>query len=503
MISDSNGILQFYTNGCQIANASHEIMANGDSISPGHEHESYCDYGYPTSQGVLSLPWPERPNWYVLFHTMFNQVTSELLDFRYTTINMDTLSGAGAVVEKNQVLIESIRLADMLTSVRHANGRDWWIVMTRTLSNTHYRFLLTPEGIQGPFQQDFGALWDDIYYYGHAVFSPDGKKYVRANPSNGLRIADFDRCSGEFSNPINIPFLEPIDVCGVAISPNSRWLYLSTGFELWQYDLSAVDIATSAMLIGEFDGFQSPFNATFYQPMLAPDGKIYMTCTNGNDVLHVIHNPDLQGFACNFEQHGLFIPTYHAFMAPNFPHFRLGPLDGSPCDTLGLNNHPLANFRPDPLDTNYLSIRFWDISSYEPAEWLWDFGDGTAMSSDTNPVHTFPAPGFYTVCLTVANAYSTDSQCKVVEIKASGVGAPISEVLRVYPNPTTGQITVPNPENHLRHITVFDLAGKPVFQTDGQGEALDLSDLANGVYFLRVREVANGQVRMGKVVLAH
>jgi hypothetical protein len=338
MISNANGNLQFYTNGCEIANADHQIMANGEGLNPGFEHDIYCPYGYPRAQGVLSLPWPGREKIYVLLHTMTNEDNSELYDLRFTTINMDTLDGLGAVVAKNQPLIVGEPLADMLTAVRHGNGRDWWIVIPRTLSNTHYLFLLTPKGLQGPFERNFGEDWDYRYYNGQSVFSPDGKKYIRANPTNGLRISDFDRCTGEFSNPISIPLLgDSVDICGVAVSPNSRRLYLSTGFKLWQYDLAAADVASSAQLVGEFDGFQSPFNTTFYQPMLAPDGKIYMTCTNGNDVLHVIHNPDAEGLACEFQQHGLSIPTYHAFMAPNFPHYRLYDVPGSICDSLGID----------------------------------------------------------------------------------------------------------------------------------------------------------------------
>ena len=338
MIGNSNGKLLFYTNGCQIANRDHQIMANGDELNPGLEHDIYCSYGYPRAQGVLSLPWPGNEEQYVIFHTQFNQDNSEVHDLRYTVIKTDTLAGLGAVVSKNQPLIVGEPLADMLTAVRHGNGRDWWVVLPRTSSNTHYLFLLTPEGLQGPIERNFGAEWDYRYYRGHAVFSPDGKKYIRANPTNGLRITDFDRCTGVFSNPIAIPLLgDSVDICGVAVSPNSRRLYLSTGFKLWQYDLMATDVAASALLVGEFDGFQSPFNATFYQPMLAPDGKIYMTCTNGNDVLHVIHNPNAEGLACEFQQHGLAIPTYHAFMAPNFPHYRLYDVPGSVCDSLGID----------------------------------------------------------------------------------------------------------------------------------------------------------------------
>ena len=384
MISNSEGVLQFYTNGCEIANANHQIMANGEGLNPGIVHDLQCSYGYPRGQGAISLPWPGQEGRYVILHTQFNQDNSEIHDLRYTTINMDTLGGLGSVITKNQPLIVGEPLADMLTAVRHGNGRDWWIVLPRTSSNTHYLFLLTPQGFQGPYERNFGDEWDYRYFRGHAVFSPDGKKYIRANPTNGLRITDFDRCTGEFSNPITIPLLEDsVEICGVAVSPNSRRLYLATGFKLWQYDFETIDVAASAQLVGEFDGFQSPFNTTFFQPMLAPDGKIYMTCTNGNDVLHVIHNPDAGGLACEFQQHGISIPTYHAFMAPNFPHFRLYDVPGSICDSLGidapivgaeeprLNKKPGMTLQPNPASDEVL------ISLPEPMSGQWDLINAT------------------------------------------------------------------------------------------------------------------------------
>ena len=53
-----------------------------------------------------------------------------------------------------------------------------------------------------------------------------------------------------------------------------------------------------------------------------------------------------------------------------------------------------------------LTVRFTDISTGNPTAWLWDFGDN-ATSTEQNPVHTYTAPGNYTVGLTVGNG--TDS----------------------------------------------------------------------------------------------
>ncbi|MBK8966601.1 MAG: hypothetical protein IPM36_07930 [Lewinellaceae bacterium] len=69
---------------------------------------------------------------------------------------------------------------------------------------------------------------------------------------------------------------------------------------------------------------------------------------------------------------------------PNFPNYRLGPLDGSPCDTLGLDNLPAAHFRWEFWDTlTPLNVSFTDLSIYEPATWQWDLV--TARSAEKDP----------------------------------------------------------------------------------------------------------------------
>jgi hypothetical protein len=347
MISDTKGVLQFYTNSCEIVNREHIIMSNGDSINPGVYHDAFCgdnaNIGYPLAQGVLALPIPNSNERYILFHYR-REDTGEQKNLLYSLVNMNTPDSLGEVESKNQMLLTDF-LADMLTAVRHGNGRDWWILAPKTESQEGYLFLLTPTGIEGPFTKNMGQFWDYRGYNGHSVFSPNGLKYVRANPWNGVRVADFDRCTGVFSNEKVLPLDNDVEICGVAISPNSQYLYVSTGFKLFQYNLNAGNINASKKLVGEYDGFMSPLKTTFFQPMLAPDNKIYMTTTNDNNVLHVIHNPNENGLSCNFEQHGIILPTMHFNLAPNFPHFRLYDLPGSPCDTLGING-PVAVQEP-------------------------------------------------------------------------------------------------------------------------------------------------------------
>ncbi len=356
IMSNFKGYLQFYTNACEIVNKNHEIMTNGSGINPGIYHEVYCSFGYPLSQGVLALPFPKNEGRYVLFHYR-NEDTGEKVNLLYSIINMNTPDSLGIVESKNHMLLTDY-LGDMLTAVRHGNGRDWWIVAPKTDSGDGYLFLLTPEGIEGPVIRQLGQYWGPNGANGQAVFSPDGTKYARMNRINGLHLADFDRCSGTFSNAIKIDFPnDTITSAGAAFSPNSRFLYVSASSKVYQFDTWAGNIAATKKTVAVYDGFQSPFSTRFFQQMLAPDGKIYITSPSSNNILHVIHNPDMAGLACNLEQHGLTLPTLHAFMTPNFPHFRLYDLAGSPCDTLGIDGPAVATGEPGGGGKANLSVQ--------------------------------------------------------------------------------------------------------------------------------------------------
>ncbi|MCL6584337.1 MAG: PKD domain-containing protein [bacterium] len=56
-----------------------------------------------------------------------------------------------------------------------------------------------------------------------------------------------------------------------------------------------------------------------------------------------------------------------------------------------------------------LSVQFTDSSLNNPTAWSWDFGDGSAISHEQNPSHTFSQPGTFTVSLTVTNAFGTSA----------------------------------------------------------------------------------------------
>ena len=62
--------------------------------------------------------------------------------------------------------------------------------------------------------------------------------------------------------------------------------------------------------------------APFFLSQLAPDNKIYVSIPNTVRAIHVIHNPNAKGAACEVEQRGLILPTYNKFGIPTAPYRR-------------------------------------------------------------------------------------------------------------------------------------------------------------------------------------
>ena len=348
-ICSSAGDFLFFSNGCKIVNSTGQLIINGDDINPGSLHDIWCnsggDHAYKTYQGPIALPWPGHEGRYVMFHLGWYQTTSwpptrYLRDFYMTTINMTANNGLGEVLNKNTLILQDSNLVDNVTAVRHGNGRDWWLIEPRGLTDSFYFFLLTPYGVNGPYVRKMGMRSNVRgFTAGQVVFSPDGSKYVRVNSVDGIDIFDFDRCSGNLVCVRRLPYpgTSEDNISGVAISPSSRYLYVSALTKMFQYDLWAYDIESSKVLLDVYDGFEDPFPTNFYQQMLAPNGKIYITASNSTQYLHVINSPDSGGVACGFQQHGLRLPTKHGFCVPNFPYFRLYDLPASPCDSIGVD----------------------------------------------------------------------------------------------------------------------------------------------------------------------
>ncbi|TAH42884.1 MAG: T9SS type A sorting domain-containing protein [Bacteroidetes bacterium] len=334
-ICDSLGNPLFFTNGIFVSNALDDTMLNGGGLNPSAYTASQSVYGLRIPQANLVLPMPGDNSKFYLIHSTADDMSNTYATYYlyYSIIDMTLDGGLGGVVQKNTVLLHDSLVGGMMTATKHANGRDWWLVAHQFRTTNSFRFLLTPNGVQGPWIDNL-STWRNNYF-GQAVFSQDGSKYVYYEPYGDLDIWDFDRCTGIFSNQIHVTINDSTGAGGAAFSRTGRFLYVSSINYVYQFDMHAVDVGSSKTTVAVYDGYTSNglTPTVFFQQQLAPDGRIYINSSSSVADYHVINSPDSAGLACDLQQHSIRLPGYSVSL-PNHPNYYLGAEFGSACDSL-------------------------------------------------------------------------------------------------------------------------------------------------------------------------
>ncbi len=362
-ISDSLGNLLFYTNGIYIANSNNDTMVNGSGLSPSSYTTQHINVGLRVKQGNLILPMPGNSNLFYLFHETLTWY-SLLGDYRvselyYSIIDMSLDSGRGVVTQKNNVLLSDTLTIGSISACKHANGRDWWIMVHKAQGRRYYEYLLTLTGLQGPFIQDIGYSILPRDWSWQTCFSPDGSKFANVFTKDTFDILAFDRCTGLFSNCSSICIDDSANARGVAFAPNSELFYISSSKYVYQFSAISTFIDSSKINLGTFDKFAEPippFYTAFYLAQLAVNGKIYINTGNSTRYFNVINNPNIIGLGCNFIQHSFILSTYNGLTIPNFPNYFLGKETGSICDSLPLIIGP-SNSEQERHSSERLPVR--------------------------------------------------------------------------------------------------------------------------------------------------
>ncbi|HRG87403.1 MAG TPA: T9SS type A sorting domain-containing protein [Chitinophagales bacterium] len=339
-ISDEIGNLLYMSNGLYVTDKYGEHLVNGDSLSPCPYSFQYANIGLNITQAVLFLPKPGDSRYYYLFHYSNDTLNSTRPGtLYYSVIDKQSNFGLGEVVRKNVVFAKGRFREGGMTACKHANGRDWWVIMGKLNSNGFYKFLLTPDTILGPYLQNIGATYSMPYDWAYSKFSQDGSKFATGAVVGYVTVMNFDRCSGEFSNPIQIynetgtnpSNFSETGCASLEFSPNNQFLYVANRINLTQYDLNAINIQDSV----ELHFIDSGDLAQLDLLQLGPNGKVYLSCWNGGFyILHVIDRPNEKGDSCNFVFGGLTTLSANTHNIPNLVNYKLGPLLGSGCDTI-------------------------------------------------------------------------------------------------------------------------------------------------------------------------
>jgi hypothetical protein len=121
----------------------------------------------------------------------------------YTVVDMSQNNGSGGTVSKNNFMSQ-LPAQISIEAVRHANGNDWWIMYHGHNSNTIYVYLLDSNGVQFHSTQDLGITLGGFCHYAFTFAHWSGEKVVFTDKSRRIKLCNFDRCTGIFSNPTDL-----------------------------------------------------------------------------------------------------------------------------------------------------------------------------------------------------------------------------------------------------------------------------------------------------------
>lgn len=331
-------------------------------------------YGYSMPNGAINANWENyseqpviiaHPGNALLYYVFYTRNGG----LQYCLVDMALNNGLGDVVpgQKN-ILIAGWGTANGTKMTAVAGCNAVWLVIRSRTANQYLSYRIGAAGLDTqPVLSDAGLLTLADYNQtaindgqnwlvsfpggGRLCASKDGLRLAAAC-SKGIELYDFEPCSGKVVRPLlidSLPFL------GISFSPSRSKLYATQIYPLpyagqqgqvYQYDLSSnnATIITGTKTLVLSNDAMACFNPVLNcycdtlasgigDLLLAPDDKIYMSnnkryCSNGIPVpplttayqghaLHVIHNPEAQGLACNPQLNAIPLTTAPAYTLNN------------------------------------------------------------------------------------------------------------------------------------------------------------------------------------------
>lgn len=311
MCDHVTGDLLLYSDGVTLYDQTHRPTPNGAGLL-GH---------YSSAQSALFVPVPCSDSTYYLFTAdQQGYMPNETPDgVRWNLVDRRANGGAGDIVgAKNRVLDPTG--SERLCAIRHANGRDWWVLTTSRGGNEYRAWLVTAAGVAsspivsrtGPAVYPIGS-GGAAFELGILKASPDGRLVADSRYwSQDVVLARFDDATGIVSYAFAVDHsFASASTYGLSFSPDSRRLYYGadtrTGSLRWRTIrqatvqsptgtlLDSTTVRTSSVEVGP----TSPNSSGPYGDMqIGRDGKIYVVTS---DIwLGVIPLPNAPAASCGY-----------------------------------------------------------------------------------------------------------------------------------------------------------------------------------------------------------
>ncbi len=319
-ICDKLGNLLFYSDNDYIYNRNHQIMAGCPRFS--NRSSVMC----------AIVPQPGSDSLYYFFTPDQDPTTNAPpYKLRYVQIDMSQDNGFGEVVTPEQVLIDSS--SEQILVVKHCNGRDWWIICQNAASEVFYSFLLDTNGIQ--LNQKVVSISGKIHNIDHFLtkrgqlcVSNSGEYIIECTLGSVLpsqvELHQFNPSTGIISNGYDL--FDTIttaknrkELTGAAFSADDSKVYLTSAdtFDvIFQVDLLDPD---SSVVRKRINRIIHQLGFGVGGPVLGRDDRIYITTfMKFFKTLHVIHQPNEYGQACELKLNDFYLGGKSGLSAPNF-----------------------------------------------------------------------------------------------------------------------------------------------------------------------------------------
>lgn len=366
-----NDSLLLLCSGTAVFNGSGELIADGDKLIQYVNSPGDTNYNFSLFNGALLLPFSNSGTKFHLFHMAWKKFNTIIAgkpinnaastNLFYNVVDISLNSGQGGFTVLNQPYITDTFDWGKIIAIKHANGRDWWVLLHRWGDNTYYKVLIENDTVRPAIKQKAGGeLTTMNILYGDITFNKDGTKIANLYQAGGhnsltidptLDIIDFNRCTGELgrARTVKLPLYNNNIVAGGCFSPNERFIYFTNAYQLFQYD-TWQDTTRLIYTVAQ------PTDIWLGRMKVAPNNKIVMETTNNSKFFHYINHPDSVGTACDFRWKGIRLPSWQGGI-PYIPDYNMGALAGSVCDTLTSGIKPeerVHGFRifPNPAKNN-------------------------------------------------------------------------------------------------------------------------------------------------------
>jgi gliding motility-associated-like protein len=524
-ISDSAGRFLFATDGRCVWDRTGQVMAGGDSINVN---------GYPATP-VLAVRQPGSSGRYYIFRDGADMLNQRGIG--YSVVDMRRNGGRGEVLSRDSLrewqtpYFSSGNLRSRIVAVRHANGRDVWVVWY--IHNQGYgSCLLSSRGV-GPVQLDSRVLpraqlatgWTSLMGFGRQYLplkaSFDGRRLAVSlfqhryeHATAQIELADFDPAAGRVTASFTLPdsvlhrrqgwLTGPWETyfSGLEFSPDGSRLYADTvGGSVQQYNLlagNAAAIAASRRSVGSAPSALAAL-AVLSDLQLGPDGRIYCSNNARNSQQHAlacIETPNALGPACGYHDLALNL-------GPAALPTRALPLSVSDHDLPPVVIDNAGELSATPACAGDTVLLRSSLSPFVTATaYEWNFDDPAAGPANTAagqaPTHSFRLPGTYQVSVRVITSNGAQF--------TSRLPITIADCSFKVPN-----VITPNGDAANQHfvlqglvapdwsLAIYNRWGREVYQQEKYDNTWAAEGQPDGVYYYYLHNARTGQHLKGWV----